>query len=115
MRFLIMGCINTLVGYAIYLLLLTWVRYEFAYAAGYFAGIVVAYALSAMYVFRKQMRKQTALLFPLTYLLQFLISLGILRLCVEKAHIPHWLAYGIAVAATIPLTFLVSRWIMHRH
>ena len=113
MRFLIMGTTNTLVAYAIYLVLLNWLRYELAYGIGYAVGIVIAYAVSAVFVFRKPMRKRSALRFPLVYVSQFLISLGILRLAVEVAHVPEWLAFAIAVGVTIPITFVVSRWVLH--
>ena len=113
LRYLIMGGTNTIVAYAIYLLLLHWMRYEIAYSIGYAVGIVMAYALSAMFVFRQPMRKRSAMRFPLVYLAQFLISLGLLRLAVEVIHIPQWLALGFAVVLTIPVTFFLSRWVLH--
>lgn len=113
LRFLIMGSTNTIVAYAIYLLLLQWMRYEFAYTIGYAVGIVMAYALSAVFVFRQPMRKRSAMRFPLVYLAQFLISLGLLRLAVEVIHIPQWLALGFAVVLTIPVTFFLSRRVVH--
>lgn len=112
-RFLIMGGANTLVAYAIYLLLLNWMRYEFAYAIGYACGIVLAYALSAAFVFRKPLSRRSAVRFPLVYVAQFLVSFGLLRLAVEVMHIPQWLAFGFAVILTIPVTFVLSRWILH--
>ncbi len=113
LRYLVMGGTNTIVAYAIYLLLLQWMRYEIAYSIGYSVGIVMAYALSAVFVFRQPMRKRSAMRFPLVYLAQFLISLGLLRLAVEVIHIPQWLALGFAVVLTIPVTFLLSRWVLH--
>ena len=50
--------------------------------------------------------------FPFVYLAQFLISLGLLRLAVEVIHIPQWLALGFAVVLTIPVTFLLTRWVL---
>lgn len=113
LRYLVMGGTNTIVAYAIYLLLLQWMRYEIAYSIGYAVGIVMAYALSAVFVFRQPMRKRSAMRFPLVYLAQFLISLGLLRLAVEVIHIPQWLALGFAVVLTIPVTFMLSRWVLH--
>ncbi|MCA9232965.1 MAG: GtrA family protein [Planctomycetales bacterium] len=113
-RFLIMGGANTLVAYAIYLLLLNWIRYEVAYAIGYACGIVLAYALSAAFVFRKPLSRRSAVRFPLVYVAQFLVSLGLLRMAVEIFNIPEWIAFGFAVALTIPITFLLSRWVLHK-
>ncbi len=112
LRFLILGGTNTIVTYAIYLLLLRWMRYEIAYSIGYAVGIVLAYALSAAFVFRQPMRRRSAIRFPLVYLAQFLISLGLLRLAVEVIHIPQWLAFAFVVILTIPVTFLLSRWVL---
>lgn len=113
LRFLIMGGANTIVAYAIYLVLLNWMRYEIAYTIGYGVGIVMAYALSSLFVFRKPMRRRSAIRFPLVYVAQFLISLGLLRLAVEVIHIPQWAALPFAVVLTIPVTFVLSRWVLH--
>lgn len=114
MRFLIMGGANTLLAYAVFLLLLHWMRYEIAYAIGYGCGIVLAYALSAVFVFRKPLSRRSAIRFPLVYVAQFLVSLGLLRLAVEVFRMPEWIAFGFAVILTIPVTFLLTRWILHK-
>lgn len=111
-RFLVMGGANTLVAYAVYLVLLNWMRYEIAYTIGYAVGIGMAYLLSAGFVFRQPLRKRSALRFPLVYVAQFLVSLAMLRLGVEVIGLPQWLALGFAVIATIPVTFVLSRWII---
>jgi putative flippase GtrA len=113
MRFLLMGGMNTLVAYLIYLVLLNWIRYEIAYAIGYATGIVIAYWVGAAFVFRKPMRGRSALRFPLVYVAQFLVSAGILHVAVETMHLPHWLAFIVAVGLTIPVTFVLSRWVLH--
>jgi putative flippase GtrA len=113
LRFLLMGGMNTLVAYLIYLVLLNWIRYEIAYAIGYATGIVIAYWVSAAFVFRKPMRGRSAIRFPLVYVTQFLVSAGILHVTVETMHVPHWLAFIVAVGLTIPVTFVLSRWVLH--
>lgn len=112
LRFLIVGGVNTLVGYGVYLLLLPWLRYEFAYAFGYLAGIAVSYALSSLFVFRQPLHARSAARFPLVYVVQFVVSLGVLRLAVETFGVPHWLALAVSIAVTLPLTFVLSRWIV---
>jgi putative flippase GtrA len=108
-RFILVGGANTLAAYAVYLLLLHWVRYELAYAIGYVVGIAIAYALSTTFVFRQPMRKRSAARFPLVYVIQFVISLGLLRLAVEGFAVPRWCALAVSIALTIPITFLLSR------
>lgn len=112
LRFLVMGGANTIVAYAIYLLLLHWMRYEIAYTIGYAVGIAMAYVLSSKFVFRQPFRRRSATRFPLVYVAQFLVSLAMLRIAVEWLHLPEWAALGFAVIATIPVTFVLSRWIL---
>ncbi len=112
LRFLVMGGTNTIVAYAIYLLLLNWMNYEFAYTIGYAVGIAMAYVLSAGFVFRQSLRKRSAVRFPLVYAAQFLVSFLLLRVAVELLDMPEWLALGFAVVLTIPVTFALSRWVI---
>lgn len=113
LRFLVMGGVNTIAAYLVYLLLLHWLRYEWAYTIGYAVGIAMAYVLSATFVFRTRMQKRSATRFPFIYLAQFLVSLGLLKFAVEIIQIEPWLALGFAVILTIPVTFLLSRWVLH--
>ncbi len=113
LRFLIMGGINTLVAYLVYLILLILMRYEIAYAIGYAVGICFAYALSATFVFRKPMNRRSAIQFPLVYLAQFLLSLGLLKVAVDWLDIPKWLAFILVVALTVPVTFTLTRRVLH--
>ena len=113
-RFLIVGGTTTLLTYLVYLVLIRWIGYELAYAAGYGLGVLVSYVLSTRYVFRQPMTKKSALRFPLVYLAQFLVGLMVLHIAVEVFGVPVELAPVIAVAATIPVTFLLSRTILRR-
>ena len=114
LRFVVAGGANTLVAYAVYLALLRFMRYEFAYAIGYAVGIATAYVLSAAFVFREPMRARSATRFPLVYLVQFAVSLAILRFAVATLGISRWLALGVSIVATLPVTFFLSRWIIRR-
>jgi putative flippase GtrA len=114
LRFLVAGGANTITAYGVYLVLLRHMRYEFAYAIGYGVGITVAYMLSAAFVFRRPMHVRSAARFPLVYLVQFLASLLLLRAAVEIFGIPRGIALAVSIAATMPLTFLMSRWVIRR-
>ena len=77
-RFLATGLVNTAVGYGVYLGLLRWTSYEIAYAAAYVIGIVVAYVLNSLFVFRSPIGLRTALRYPFVYLAQYLFGAGLL-------------------------------------
>lgn len=111
-RFAIVGGVNTVVAYASYLLLLRWMRYELAYSIAYAAGIATAYVLSARFVFRQPLRRRSATRFPAVYIAQFLISLGVLKLAVELFGMPRWTGMAVAILLTMPVTFVLSRWIV---
>jgi putative flippase GtrA len=108
-RFLIVGALNTIVGYGVFLLLLNWLRYEVAYAIAYVAGIAVSYIFNALFVFRQPLRPRAALYYPLVYLVQFLLGLALLRLLIEMLNVPLWMAPAVVIVLTMPVTFLMSR------
>lgn len=111
-RFVLLRAACTVFSYGLYLTLLLWIRYEAAYAAAYVAGVALAYVVNAMVVFREPMRRRSALRFPLVYVVQFALSWLLLQIAVEHFGVPESWALLLAVAATLPVTFVLSRRIM---
>jgi putative flippase GtrA len=108
-RFLVAGVFNTALTYALYVLLLKIVTYRVAFTLAYVAGILVSYALSARFVFRRQASWRSFLRFPFVYLVQYLAGLGLVSLLVEWLAVAAWLAPLVALLVTIPLTYVLSR------
>lgn len=113
LRFLVVGGTNTVVAYGLYLILLHWLRYELAYSLAYLAGISVGYFMNTLFVFRQPLSRRAALRYPLVYLVQYLLSLLVLRVAVNLVGVPAWLALAFAIVATIPVTFVLSRLVIH--
>lgn len=111
-RFVVLRAACAVFSYGAYLLLLRWMRYEFAYVIAFVAGVALAYVVNAMFVFQQPMRRRSALRFPFVYLLQFVASLVLLRIAVEVLGIHEAIALAFAVGVTLPVTFLLSRWIL---
>lgn len=111
-RFVVVRAACAVLSYGCYLILLLWMRYEIAYVVAFLVGVGLAYVVSALFVFRQPMRKRSALRFPAVYVIQFLLSLVLLRVAVENLGVPESLALALAVGVTLPLTFLLSRWIV---
>lgn len=109
-----MRILCTGVTYGLYLLLLQWMRYEPAYFISYGVGIVLAYATSAAIVFNRPMNRRSATVFPLTYLVQFILSWIILKISVEIFGVPQWLALGVSVVVLLPLAYVMSKWAIFR-
>ncbi|HEY5806922.1 MAG TPA: GtrA family protein [Povalibacter sp.] len=108
-HFAVVRAACAVLSYGCYLLLLLWFQYELAYVVSYLVGIGLAYVSSA-FVFKEPLRRTSALVFPVVYVVQFVLGLVLLRFAVEALGIPEALALAFSVAVTLPLTFLMSRW-----
>jgi putative flippase GtrA len=108
-RFVVAGSINTGVGYGVYLLLLPLIGYQPAYAAAYLAGIVVAYLLNSMFVFRSRITVRTALRYPLVYLVQYLFGAVLLFGLVAGFGFGQRWAALIALALSVPVSYVLNR------
>jgi putative flippase GtrA len=111
-RFIIVRGLCTVLSYGLYLLLLLKFSYESSYVVAFVVGVLVAYLVNSKFVFREPLRKRAALRFPLVYVFQFFANLILLRVAVEYLHIPATLALAVSIAITIPITFLLSRWVI---
>lgn len=110
-RFLISGGINTGATYAGYLVLLNFTGYKLAYSIAYIFGIALAFMVNRFFVFRTHRGWQSIMLFPFVYLAQYLASLAIVWICVDQLSLKKEVAPLIAVTITIPLTFMLSRFV----
>lgn len=113
-RFLLVGATNTAVSYVLYLLLLEFMPYLYAYSISYSIGIVVSYILNSRFVFRQPLSLGKFLQFPIVYAIQYGLGATILWLLVGHASISPELAMIGVVAVTIPVTFVTSRFILKR-
>jgi putative flippase GtrA len=114
LRFLISGGVNTVTTYAVYLALLQVTGYKLAYSIAYVFGIVLSFVINRFFVFQTHRGWRSMLLFPLVYLAQYVVSLGVVWAWVECFHLMKELAPLVAVVITIPLTFVLSRFVFGR-
>jgi putative flippase GtrA len=113
-RFLLVGATNTTVSYVLYLLLLAFAPYLYAYSISYGTGVVVSYILNSRFVFRQPLSLGKFLQFPIVYAIQYGLGATILWLLVGHASISPELAMIGVVAVSIPVTFITSRFILKR-
>ena len=113
-RFVAFGAFNSLVTYAAYWVLVAWLHPQLAFAIVFAAGIALAYAGNALWVFRAPVRARTAAVYPAIYLVQYLVSAGLLHLLVERAGMGTRLAGFVAMVLVVPLSFALNRALLKR-
>jgi putative flippase GtrA len=112
LRFLVAGAANTVATYAVYLALLPLLNYQFAYSIAFVIGIVASYVLNTRYVFRVAGSLRRFVAYPLVYLAQYLVGLGVLHAAVALFGVPQRWALLASIAVSVPLTFFLSRVIL---
>ena len=108
LRFLASGAFNTLLTYALYLLALRFMAPGLAYTLVYMLGIALAYVLNRGFVFRGHAGWRSALAMPAIYLVQYLLSLGVISLWVWMG-LPAGLAPLPAIALCMPVTYVLTK------
>lgn len=113
-RFLLVGISNTLVTYVVYLLLLPFLPYLYAYTLAYCAGVLNSYFMSVYFVFRKTVSLRSFLRFPFVYVAQYFLGASILWLLVGKLGLaPAW-AMAVVIVVAVPITFVAGRFVLKR-
>jgi putative flippase GtrA len=110
--FIIVGAINTALGYVLYLLFLLFLPYTVAYSVTYVLGIFISYYLNSRFVFRLPFSLSKALRFPIVYLVQYGLGVLLLRTLVEIFSIDRAIAPILVIIVTIPVTFILSRLVL---
>jgi putative flippase GtrA len=113
LRFLLSGAFNTAVTYAGYLVALRYFDPRVAFTLVYAAGIALAYFLNRVFVFRAHAGWRSVAAMPLIYLLQYLFSLAVVHFCITLGA-PAWLAPLPAIALSVPLVYLLTRYSFSR-
>jgi putative flippase GtrA len=111
-RFVLVGLVNTGIGYGVYLLALPWLGYQPAYALAYVVGIVVAYLLNSGFVFRRSLSLATAVCYPIVYLVQYGFGALVLHALVSWVGIDaRWAALA-ALVLSVPVSFVLNRQVL---
>jgi len=113
-RFIIAGGVNTIASYMVYGLLLFLTHYLIANSAAYVSGILLSYYLHSAFVFHQPLAWRKLLQFPAVYVVQYILGNSLLFVLVEFAGLPPIFAPVVVIMATIPATFVMSRFII-RH
>ena len=110
--FALVGVINTAAYYCLYLLFLTRLPYLAAHVLAFALSMVGSFFLNARFTYRTRPTWRKFLLFPLTNATNFVITTAGVYVIVDVLHAGSRFAPLLASAAAIPVTFVVSRWVM---
>lgn len=112
LTFAVVGVVNTLTYYVLYLLFLTRLPYLAAHVLAFAVSMVGSFFLNARFTYRIRPTWRKFLLFPLTNATNFVITTVGVYVIVDVLHAGSRFAPLLASAAAIPVTFVVSRMIM---
>ncbi|MDO8811656.1 MAG: GtrA family protein [Gallionella sp.] len=113
-RFLLVGISNTSVAYVVFLLLLPFMTYIYAYTLSYCVAVVNSYFMNVFFVFRKKISLHSFLKFPLVYVAQYFLGASILWALVGQLGLPPAWAMAVVIIVTVPVTFLSSRFVLKK-
>jgi putative flippase GtrA len=112
-KFIFVGGLNTGVAYLIYLILLIFLPYIYAYTLSYFISIFVSYFLNTYWVFKQPWSWKKLAQFPLVYLVQYFVGLLLLSILIEYFTISEKVAPLFVMILLIPLTYFLTRTIIN--
>jgi putative flippase GtrA len=110
--FAVVGVINTATYYGLYLLFLMYLPYLAAHIIAFTLSMIGSFFLNAKFTYRTRPTWRKFLLFPLTNATNFVITTVGVYVIVDVLHAGSRFAPLMASAAAIPVTFVVSRWVM---
>lgn len=111
-RFVVVGAVNTVVHYLVYLATWLLLGYLVAHVIATIAAMSVSYSLNCRFTFRVRPRLRTFLLYPASNCVNLGLSAGAMLLLVEVMGVHPLLATVLGGLVATPATYLVSRLIL---
>ncbi|HHC5976218.1 TPA: flippase GtxA [Staphylococcus aureus] len=114
LKFIIVGGINTLNYYVVYLLLLKLLHIEYmiSHITGFIVAFVISYYLNCYFVYRVKPTWRKFISFPITQLVNVSLQTILLYVFVSWLNLPAEIAPFAGLIITIPITFILSKWIL---
>ncbi|HFE6581744.1 TPA: flippase GtxA [Staphylococcus aureus] len=114
LKFIIIGGINTLNYYVVYLLLLKLLHIEYmiSHITGFIVAFVISYYLNCYFVYRVKPTWRKFISFPITQLVNVSLQTVLLYVFVSWLNLPAEIAPFAGLIITIPITFILSKWIL---
>lgn len=113
-KFNMVGIVNTINYYILYLLFkeVFQMNYMTAHLLGFFISMIGSFYLNSYFTYRTKPTFKKFLQFPLTYVVNILVSTLAIYILVQLLSIHDNIAPIIATIIAIPFTFLLSKMIL---
>ncbi|HGH5478031.1 GtrA family protein [Staphylococcus pseudintermedius] len=113
-RFVLVGGINTLNYYIVYLILLRLfdVHYLISHIVGFIFSFVVSFYLNCYFVYKVRPTLKKFLAFPLTQVVNMGTQTLLIFIFVGLMHFNAALAPFVGLIVTIPITYILSKFIL---
>ena len=112
-RFSIVGVLVTAIHYGVYWLLQLVMNVNIAWTAGYVAGFIVNYYLSAFYIFRKKTSVKNGAGFGMAHVVNYLLQMVLLNFFIWIGLSAEMAPVGI-YAVSIHVNFLLVRFVFKK-
>lgn len=115
-RFIIVGCINTMNYYILYLLFMyLGLGYLTSHTLGFVVSMIGSFYLNCYFTYKVKPTVKKFVEFPLTYVLNYSVSTLSLFVLVNLFSFNEFLSPIIASIIPIPFTYLTSKWILTKN
>jgi len=114
LKFSGVGIITTLASYSLYLFLIVFFNYQIAYVVAFVSGIAFSFVLNSTYVFKVQQTVRKFILFPLVYLVQYLLGAMLMGVVIEVLGVSNLIAPLFVIFCLMPVSYLLSKKILER-
>jgi len=113
-RFIIVGGINTVNYYWIYLLLLKILQFNYllSHITAFILSFIISFYLNCYFVYHVEPTVKKFLQFPLTQIVNMGLQTLLLYIFVQWLHVSEIFAQFIGLVITVPVTFIISKWIL---
>lgn len=109
-RFAVVGTLVTVIHYVVYWALQLVINVNIAWTAGYIAGFVFNYYMSAKYIFREKASVENGAGFGGAHVVNYFLQMGLLNLFLWWGWSQEMAPVGV-YAVSIPVNFLLVRFV----
>jgi putative flippase GtrA len=105
MKFLLLGVVNTLISYCIYLFLLGYSPYLIAFSLSYLFSLVFTFHVNRRYIFKPK-KEKSIIVYTLIYILNYIVSVVTLSILINFFFVSEKIAPILTVFIAYPVNYL---------